>query len=141
MSVLEDCFNFLGLLPLKAVEMESILQLKYNAAPQRDAAKTFSVPVVKSIQRAMSPWNSALKLFLGSPLPDSWHYPMDALPAYNPHQPPQNEVAVVAKQNNLSFIANELNSHGPSREKEVANKSKKVGMANQRRQKIKGISE
>jgi len=85
MVVLEDCFKFLGLIAPKVAEMEKVLELKYNTAPKHGTARTFSVPVERSIQRAMSPWNTALETFLGSSLPASWQYPMDTSPTRYPY--------------------------------------------------------
>ena len=120
MSVLEDCFKFLGLLPLKAAEMESILQFEYNTAPKKDAAKTFSLPVVRSIQRTMSPWNSELETFLGSI-----------------RGPMQNKVAVAKRQSNSSLVSYRGHPRGPSSEKIVANSSNQFDGATRRRFKKK----
>lgn len=120
MSVLEDCFKFLGLLPLKAVEMESILQLKYNIAPQQEAARTFSAPVTRSIQRAMYPWNSALATFLGSPLPVSWHYAKDISPARKSHGPSKSADAAVANKSMAAAVfTGQLHHHEPLQSKVV----------------------
>ena len=117
MAVLEDCFKFLGLLPLKAAEMESILKLKYNAAPKQSAARTFSVQVARSIQRAMSPWNSALKSFLGSPLPASWQYSMDTSPIMNSSVYMQNALVTGATNDNpAAVLANERHPRGRSQQ-------------------------
>jgi len=73
-SIVVDCFNFLGLAPLKKTEIHSLLKIKYNVAPRKNSTMRFSKPVVKSMQRAMSTWNLALEKFLGAPLPVSWQY-------------------------------------------------------------------
>lgn len=80
-SIVVDCFNFLGLTPLKKADIDSLLKIKYNVAPLKGAAMRFSAPVVKSLQRTMSPWNLVLKKLLGAPLPVSWQYSLSAAAA------------------------------------------------------------